>query len=78
MNVATDRTTVLLVISFLGIFLLLGLVGLVYLIDRGTDAALIAIVSGPVGGALGGLTAMLVSTRSSPPAPTAEDLDPDA
>lgn len=69
MDTATSRSTVLLVIGFLGTFMLMALVGLIYLIDRGTDAALVAVVSTPLGASLGALSAMLVSTRSAPPVP---------
>lgn len=63
-----DRTVVLAVVVLLGLFSLLGLGGIVWLIDGGSDASSIAVVSTLTGGALGSLGTLLASTRSSPPA----------
>lgn len=49
------------VVLFLGTFALFGLGGLIWLIDHGSvsDAALLAIIAGPTGGALGALGTLL-------------------
>lgn len=60
----TDKGTIRLVIVLLGLFAILGLAGVVYLIDGGTSAALVAVVSTPMGVALGSLGTMLASTRT--------------
>jgi hypothetical protein len=61
----TDRTVVLAVVVLLGAFCLLGLGGLIWLIDHGSDGEVLAIVAGPTSAALGALGALLASTRSS-------------
>lgn len=61
----TSKTTVLAVVVSVAIFAILGLAGAVFLIDQGTDAALVALVTTPMGVALGALASMLASTRST-------------
>lgn len=67
----TDTFTVRAVVLMLGLFALLGLGGLVWLVDHGVDGDQLAIIAGPTGTALGALGAVLVSTRSAgdPPQP---------
>lgn len=64
----TDRFVVRSVVLFLGVATLIGLVGLIWLVDQGkaTDAALLAVVAGPTGSALGALSALLVHTSVEP------------
>lgn len=64
----TDTFTVRAVVLLIGAFAVVGLVGLVFLIWSGTQSADLAIVSGPLGVALGALSAVLVSTRNVPAA----------
>lgn len=56
-----DRFSERAVVLFLGSFAILGLGGLIWLIDHGSvkDAALLAIIAGPTGGALGALGTLL-------------------
>lgn len=61
-----DRRTVFMVIGFLGAFALTGLVATALLVWQDVDAASVAILSGMTGSALGGLTGLLASTRSTP------------
>lgn len=61
----TSRTTVLAVVIGLALFALVGLLCATYLIDQGKDAALVALIATPMGVALGGLTGLLASTRST-------------
>lgn len=68
-----DRFVVRSVVVFLGVATLIGLMGLIWLVDQGkaSDAALLAVVAGPTGSALGALSALLVHTGSEPtPTPT--------
>lgn len=59
----TDRFTVRAVVCFLGAGMLLGLAGLIWLVARGgTDAALLGVVAGPTGTALGALGTLLART----------------
>lgn len=67
----TDRRVVMSVVVILGAFSLFGLAGTVWLIDGGTPAEMIAIVAGLTGTALGGVTGLLASTRSTPAEPAA-------
>lgn len=63
-----DRFTVRAVVVFLGAGMLIGLVGLIWLVSRGTaDAAMIGIVAGPTGTALGALGTLLARTSVEPP-----------
>lgn len=68
----TDRFTVRAVVCFLGVGMLVGLVGLIWLVGKTDikDAGLLAVIAGPTGTALGALGAVLVSTRTTdgPPA----------
>lgn len=61
----TDRFTVHSVVIFLGVIVLLGLGGLIWLISVHTEAAALTTVVGITTGALGGLTGVLASTRSA-------------
>lgn len=67
----TDNFTVRAVVMLLGVFALVGLVGLIWLIDHGSvsDAALLAIIAGPTGTALGSLGTLLARTSTDHPAP---------
>lgn len=59
----TDRFTVRAVVILLGIFALVGLVGCIWLIGRGgTDPALLGVISGLTGTALGALGTLLART----------------
>lgn len=62
----TSSRVVLCVICFLGVFVLAGLAGTIWLIDRERPEAMVAVISGMTGTALGALSAVLVSTRSTP------------
>lgn len=62
----TDRATVRTVVYFLGAIALVGLVGLIFLLDRGRPAASVAVVGTIVGGAAGSLGTLLASTRTEP------------
>ncbi len=64
MDTATAKSTVNLVIIILGVFALVGLVGVLWLTDSGTDAAAIAVIVGPMGVALGAVGGVLASTRT--------------
>jgi hypothetical protein len=63
-DASTDKSTVNLVVLLLGVAAILGLGGLVYLIQDGTEAEQLIVVSTPVAGIVGALGAMLSSTRS--------------
>lgn len=69
----TSKGTVFLVVAFLGVATLMGMGGLIWLVGTTDvkDAALLAIVAGPTGTALGALATLLASTRteSGPPVP---------
>lgn len=47
----------------------IGLTGLIWLVDHGVSATLLLVVSGPTTTALGALGSLLVSTRTSAEAP---------
>lgn len=64
MDTATSKTTVQTVVILLGLFAILALGGVVYLVDTGAPVASVAIVSTPMGVALGSLGTLLASTRS--------------
>lgn len=64
MEASTDRSTVNLVVLLLGLAVIVGLTGLIWLIHDGTSAALLVVVSTPVATFGGALGAMLSSTRS--------------
>lgn len=66
----TDRLTIRLVITFIGIFALVGLAGIIWLIDEGTAGVDLAIIAGPTGVALGALGSMLAHTSSTPNPPS--------
>ena len=80
----TDNFTVRAVVLFLGIAVLAGLGGIIWLIARGgTDAALLAIPAGITGTALGGLGTLLARTGrdqveviNSPAAPVPVEAQP--
>lgn len=66
----TPKSVILAVVVFLGVFTLLGLVGTVFLIDRGhATGAEIALVSSPTVFALGVLGGILASPRTTPELP---------
>lgn len=73
---AQDRRVVLVVIMLIGAITLLALAGVVALLWRDKPTTAIAIPAGFVGTGLGALSAMLVSTRSAPPAPVAPEPNP--
>lgn len=60
----TDRFTVRAVVVFLGAGMLTGLLGLIWLVGRTDvrDAALLAVIAGPTGTALGALGTLLART----------------
>lgn len=60
----TDARTVLAVVVLLGTVTLLGLAGLIWLADHDADAALLAVIAGPTGVALGALSGLLATTRT--------------
>lgn len=60
----TDKFTVRSVVLLLGAFALVGIAGLIWLIDHQAASENLAIVSGLTGTALGALGAVLVSTRT--------------
>lgn len=67
----TSKGTVFLVVTFLGVATLMGMGGLIWLVGTTDvkDAALLAIVAGPTGTALGALATLLASTRTEQGAP---------
>lgn len=73
MNTATSKTTINLVVIFLGVFSLLALAAVTFLIDAGQAADKVAIIVGPMGVALGAVAGVLASTKSAVevPAPPA-------
>lgn len=75
----TDRFTVRAVVCFLGSATLLGLGGLIWLVGTTNvkDAALLAVVAGPTGTALGALGTMLASTRTIDAQPVTVVNEPD-
>lgn len=62
----TDRFTVRAVVCFLGVGMLVGLIGLIWLVGTTSvkDAALLAVIAGPTGTALGSLGTLLARTGS--------------
>lgn len=62
----TDRFTVRAVVCFLGVAMLVGLVGLIWLVGTTDvrDAALLAVVAGPTGTVIGSLGTLLARTGS--------------
>lgn len=60
----TDRFTVRAVVCFLGVGMLVGLIGLIWLVGTTSvkDAALLAVIAGPTGTALGSLGTLLART----------------
>lgn len=63
----TDRRVVLIVVLMLGTFALGGLGALTWLVHGKTPGDQLAIIAGPMGVALGALSAVLVSTRTQDP-----------
>lgn len=65
-----DRFVVRAVVCFLGVGMLVGLIGLIWLVGRTNvkDAALLAVIAGPTGTALGSLGTLLARTGSEAPA----------
>lgn len=61
----TDRRVVLIVVVMLGVFALGGLAALTWLVHGKTPGDQLAIIAGPMGVALGALSAVLVSTRTT-------------
>jgi hypothetical protein len=64
----TDRFTVRAVVVFLGAVTMLGLGGLIWLVGRTDvrDAALLGLIAGPTGTALGALGTLLARTGVDP------------
>lgn len=62
----TPARVVYAVVIVLGLFVLAGLLGTIWLVHGKTPASEVAVVSGLCGTALGGLVGLLASTRSSP------------
>lgn len=67
----TDRRVVLIVVIMLGVFALGGLAALTWLVHGKTPGDQLAIIAGPMGVALGALSAVLVSTRTADGPPQA-------
>lgn len=67
-----DRFTVRAVVCFLGVGMLVGLIGLIWLVGTTSvkDAALLAVIAGPTGTALGSLGTLLARTGSEAPVET--------
>ena len=67
-----DRFTVRAVVCFLGVGMLVGLLGLIWLVGTTSvkDAALLAVIAGPTGTALGSLGTLLARTGSETPVDT--------
>jgi hypothetical protein len=63
-STATSKTTINLVVSFLGVFALAALAAVTFLIDRNASAANVAIIVGPMGVALGAVGGILSTSRS--------------
>ena len=61
-----DDKVVLLIVRILGLLAVTGLVGVIVLVWRGTDAELIAIVATMAGGAAGSIGTMLARVGTSP------------
>ena len=68
---AQDRFVVRAVVIFLGVGMLVGLFGLIWLVGTTSvkDAALLAVIAGPTGTALGSLGTLLARTGGSDVAP---------
>lgn len=64
---AQDRTVVLAVVALLGMFAIVGLAGVIWLVDHQRDPSAVAVVSTLTGAAIGALGTLLASTRSAPP-----------
>lgn len=62
----TGRETVQSVVRFLGAIALVGLLGVIYLVDRGRAASSVAVVATIAGAAAGSLGTLLASTRTIP------------
>lgn len=62
----TSQRTVLAVVAILGAFAIVGLAGVIWLIDHEKDPAAIAIVSTLTGSALGAIAGVLSNTRTAP------------
>lgn len=67
----TDTFTVRLVVAILGVFALIALGGLVWLVQDGTPGAELAIISTPMGLALGAVAGILAKTSTVPDQPPA-------
>lgn len=61
---STDSRVVLAVVVLLGVFGLLGMGGLIWLVHSGADGNAVAIIAGPTGTAVGALAAVLATTRT--------------
>lgn len=74
-----DRFTVRAVVIFLGVGMLVGLIGLIWLVGTTSvkDAALLAVIAGPTGTALGSLGTLLARTGSEAPIDTHVVNEPD-
>jgi hypothetical protein len=75
----TDRFTVRAVVCFLGVGMLVGLIGLIWLVGTTSvkDAALLAVIAGPTGTALGSLGTLLARTGSETSTPVTVMNEPD-
>lgn len=62
----TDRTTVRMVVGFLGAFALVGMMGLIWLVGHDTPGETLALIGTPTGTALGALGMVLSSARTDP------------
>lgn len=66
---STPKSVILAVVVILGVFALAALGAVTYLIADGQSAATVAILSTPMGLALGGIIGLLASTRTTPELP---------
>lgn len=66
----TSPKIIFIVVSSLAAIVILGLIGMFYLILEKTDAALIGIIAGPTATALGSLISLLNNTRTNAAPPS--------
>lgn len=76
MDTATSKSTINIVIVFLGVFALAALAAVFFLVDGGTAADKVAIIVGPMGVALGAIAGVLSNTRAPVPAAPPVVMDP--
>lgn len=67
MEPSTDSRVVLAVVVLLGLLALLGLGGVIWLVDHDADAASLIAVTGIAGPAAGALAGILATTRTTAP-----------